>query len=75
VFLEDAKGNQYDRSGKIIGRNAGGRVTRKSGGRIKGNPISAEVKRVRSLLSHRTASILSMPDDAVATALHIAKGK
>jgi hypothetical protein len=53
----------------------GGRVARKSGGRIKSNKISAEVKRVRTLLSHKTASILSVPDDAVATALHIAKGQ
>lgn len=57
------------------GMNSGGRVERKSGGRIKGNKISAEVKRVRALISQKTASILSMPDDAVATALHIAKGK
>lgn len=51
------------------------RPQRASGGRIKTNPISAEVKRVRTLLSHKTANILSMPDDAVATALHIAKGQ
>lgn len=64
--IEDAMGNRYD---------AKGRAARKSGGRIKGNPISAEVKRVRTLLSHKTASMLSMPDDAVATALHLAKGQ
>lgn len=52
--------------------NTGGRVARKSGGRVR-NPISSEVRRVRTLLSNQTASILSMPDDAVATALHIAK--
>lgn len=56
-----------------IGQNAGGRVARKSGGRIRMNPISAEVKRVRALLSEKTASMLSVPDDAIATALHIAK--
>lgn len=56
-------------------RKAGGRVQRKAGGRIRSNPISAEVRRVRALLSEKTASMLSMPDDAVATALHIAKGK
>lgn len=55
------------------GQNAGGRVARKSGGRAAGNPISAEVKRVRALLSEKTASMLSVPDDAIATALHIAK--
>ncbi len=54
--------------------NTGGRVARKSGGRIKSNPISAEVRRVRALLSEKTASMLSIPDDAIATALHIAKG-
>lgn len=54
---------------------AGGRIGRKSGGRVGSNPISAEVKKVRALLSHKTASMLSMPDDAVATALHIAKGQ
>lgn len=65
-FMEDAQGNQYD---------INGRKQRKSGGRIKGNPISAEVRKVRALLSEKTASMLSLPDDAVATALHIAKGK
>ncbi len=55
-------------------QNAGGRVERKAGGRIKSNSISAEVRRVRSLLSEKTASMLSMPDDAIATALKIAKG-
>lgn len=52
---------------------SGGRVARKSGGRIKMNPIGAEVKRVRALLSQKTANMLSLPDDAIATALHIAK--
>jgi len=33
------------------------------------------VRKVRALLSQKTASMLSMPDDAIATALHIAKGK
>jgi hypothetical protein len=56
-----------------VQQNAGGRVARKSGGRIRMNPISAEVKRVRTLLSEKTASMLSVPDDAIATALHIAK--
>ena len=52
---------------------SGGRVARKSGGRIKSNPISAEIRKVRALLSEKTASMLSVPDDAIATALHIAK--
>ena len=57
-----------------VPQNTGGRIERKSGGRIKSNPISAEVRRVRTLLSEKTASMLSMPDDAIATALNIAKG-
>lgn len=57
----------------IPGQSSGGRIARKSGGRISGNPISAEVKRVRALLAEKTASMLSVPDDAIATALHIAK--
>lgn len=52
---------------------AEGRVARKSGGRTVGNSISNEVKRVRALLSEKTASMLSVPDDAIATALHLAK--
>jgi hypothetical protein len=56
------------------GQNNGGRVGRKSGGRIRSNPISAEVRKVRTLLSEKTASMLSMPDDAIATALNLAKG-
>jgi hypothetical protein len=55
------------------GKSSGGRIARKSGGRTGGNSISAEVKRVRALLSEKTASMLSVPDDAIATALHIAK--
>jgi hypothetical protein len=49
------------------------RRQRKSGGRTNGNAISAEVKRVRALLAEKTASMLSVPDDAIATALHLAK--
>jgi hypothetical protein len=49
------------------------RQERKSGGRVKTNPISAEVKRVRALLSQKTANMLSLPDDAIATALDLAK--
>jgi hypothetical protein len=60
--------------GLPVGKNSGERVARKSGGRIKSNPISAEVRRVKALLSEKTASMLSMPDDAIATALNIAKG-
>ena len=64
-----------DNPGASGGMKTGGRVGRKAGGRIQSNPISEEVKRVRTLLSHRTATMLSMPDDAVATALNIAKGQ
>lgn len=56
-----------------VGQKYGGRIARKSGGRTTGNAISAEVKRVRALLSEKTASMLSVPDDAIATALHLAK--
>jgi hypothetical protein len=56
-----------------VGQKSGGRVARKSGGRATGNAISSEVKRVRALLSEKTASMLSIPDDAIATALHLAK--
>lgn len=66
--------NQRETGAPPQPQNAGGRVGRKSGGRIKSNPISAEVRRVRTLLSEKTASMLSMPDDAIATALNIAKG-
>jgi hypothetical protein len=59
--------------GLPTGQASGGRIARKSGGRTGGNSISAEVKRVRALLSEKTASMLSVPDDAIATALHIAK--
>jgi len=59
--------------GLPVGQASGGRIARKSGGRTMGNSISAEVKRVRALLSEKTASMLSVPDDAIATALHIAK--
>lgn len=59
--------------GLPVSENAGGRVARKSGGKIK-NSISDEVRKVRALLSEKTASMLSVPDDAIATALNIAKG-
>jgi hypothetical protein len=65
--------NQREAGAPPSPQNAGGRIARKSGGRTGGNSISAEVKRVRALLSEKTASMLSVPDDAIATALHIAK--
>jgi len=54
------------------GQASGGRVERKSGGRVA-NAISTEVDRTRILLSNKTASMLSMPDDAIVTALNHAK--
>lgn len=79
AFLDSQRdgGDEYGMQAPVYQppMNAGGRVARKSGGRITSNPISSEVKKVRALLSQKTASMLSMPDDAVATALHIAKGK
>lgn len=74
---EKLKGPKKRTIGDVLqrgGQNTGGRIQRKSGGRIKSNPISAEVKRVKALLSEKTASMLSMPDDAIATALNLAKG-
>lgn len=65
--------NQREDTAPPSPQNTGGRIARKSGGRTGGNSISAEVKRVRALLSEKTASMLSVPDDAIATALHIAK--
>ena len=57
------------------GQASGGRIERKSGGRAASNPISAEVSRVRVLLSNKTEHMLSVPDDAIATALHMAKNR
>lgn len=54
-------------------QSTGGRIGRKSGGKVTGNSISREVERTRKELSHRTAQMLSMPDDAIVTALKIAK--
>lgn len=71
-FLQSLS-DQQKSTQKTPEQSSGGRVARKSGGRISMNPISAEVKRVRALLSEKTASMLSVPDDAIATALHIAK--
>lgn len=76
-LVENDKTPKKRTVGDVLSRgtqNTGGRVARKSGGRIKSNPISAEVKRVKALLSEKTASMLSMPDDAIATALNLAKG-
>jgi len=53
-------------------QSRGGRIERKSGGRVA-NAISNEVARTRALLSNKTASMLSMPDDAIVTALNHAK--
>lgn len=56
------------------GQASGGRVERKSGGRVA-NSISAEVVRTRALLGNKTASILSIPDDAIISALNLARKK
>lgn len=68
VYAAGEAGDTEDADFKIVPRQE-----RKSGGRVKTSPISAEVKRVRTLLSQKTANMLSLPDDAIATALHIAK--
>jgi len=54
------------------GQASGGRVERKAGGRVA-NSISAEVVRTRALLGNKTASILSIPDDAIISALNLAR--
>jgi hypothetical protein len=54
-------------------RASGGRVGRKSGGRVSRNRISDEVARTRVMLGEKTASILSVPDDAIISALQIAR--
>ena len=59
-------------SGLPQAQSTGGRITRKSGGRTS-NSIGAEVNRVRILLRNKTQHMLSVPDDAIATALHMAK--
>jgi len=56
------------------GQASGGRIERKSGGRVA-NAISAEVVRTRALLGNKTASILSIPDDAIISALNLARKK
>lgn len=57
------------------GQANGGRIQRKAGGRIKNGPeaLSREVMQIRKELSHHTSNMLSMPDDAIVTALKIAK--
>jgi hypothetical protein len=56
-------------------RAAGGRIERKAGGRIGHNPISAEINRIRIMLRNQTEQMLSVPDDAIATALQMAKNR
>lgn len=55
-----------------LAQNQGGRVERKAGGRVA-NSISAEVVRTRALLGNKTASMLSVPDDAIISALNLAR--
>ena len=57
----------------------GGRVAYKSGGRVKNARAVAmsllrEIDQTRKMIGKKTEDILSMPDDAVATALNIARG-
>jgi hypothetical protein len=76
--LESQPGHEFDwiTPDQIpTGQANGGRVGRKSGGRVGGGAesISREVAQTRKELSHRTSNMLSMPDDAIVTALKIAK--
>jgi hypothetical protein len=57
----------------------GGRTAYKSGGRVKNarsvaEALMREIDQTRKLIGKKTEDILSMPDDAVATALKIARG-
>ena len=57
----------------------GGRIAYKSGGRVKSARSAAEalmreIDQTRKLIGKKTEDILSLPDDAVATALKIARG-
>lgn len=57
----------------------GGRIAYKSGGRVKNARAVAvsllrEIDQTRKMIGKKTEDILSMPDDAVATALKIARG-
>ena len=77
---ENERTNTYfDENSMLFGQPqaSGGRVQRKSGGRTmsRSNPISAEVAKTRMLLANKTASMLSVPDDAIVSALNIAKNK
>lgn len=74
AYLDSQRGSPVQSYEYAPPMKSGGRIHRKSGGRIGSNPISAEVRRVRTLLSEKTASMLSIPDDAIATALNLAKG-
>jgi len=57
----------------------GGRIAYKSGGRVKNARAVAisllrEIDQTRKMIGKKTEDILSLPDDAVATALNIARG-
>lgn len=57
----------------------GGRVAYKSGGRVKSaravaEALMREIDQTRKMIGKKTEDILSLPDDAVATALKIARG-
>lgn len=58
---------------------SGGRVAYKSGGRVKSartvaEALLREIDQTRKMIGKKTEDILSLPDDAVATALKIARG-
>lgn len=58
---------------------SGGRVAYKSGGRVKNarsvaEALLREIDQTRKMIGKKTEDILSLPDDAVATALKIARG-
>lgn len=65
--------------GQAERRADGGRIAYKSGGRVKSaravaEALMREIDLTRKQIGKKTEDILSMPDDAVATALKIARG-
>lgn len=70
----DVTDDNLDGDGSLPARAAGGRLAFKAGGSVGANAISSEVNKARLMLRRKTERMLSLPDDAVATALHMAKG-
>lgn len=80
VGLSDQESAEPLQSYGMPSANAnGGRIAYKSGGRVKNarsvaQVLLREIDQTRKLIGKKTEDILSLPDDAVATALNIARG-